>query len=251
MPPHEGRSAAARGPTLRVGSHKAGGCPPPAVLARLEKATAALVDRAADPTQPSRRLFAGVNASLQRGRPADGGFGVLALQEHIPARQAQWAVRFVMARAVGEQPGLDEGCPGVLHGGIGSLPSSQGANTLHHMPGDSAERKTNTPDRHRQPNRCRTNRKADLPRQSERLRDRERETAVLQRQRHGTADAADPDWCPTAGQNSDAESEHGCVEGYVAIRSRRRCSTLTERRHTARASSAWAHPLPDLVSRFV
>ena len=65
------------------------GCPPPALLARLEKATAALVDHAADPTQPSRRLFAGVNASLQRGRPADGGFGVLALREHIHARHAQ------------------------------------------------------------------------------------------------------------------------------------------------------------------
>jgi len=142
----------------------------------------------------------------------------------------------------GLQPGLGEGCPGVLHGGIGSLPSSQDANTLHHMPRDSAERKTNTPDRHRQPNRCRTNREADLPRQSERLRDRKREAAVLQRQRRGTADAADLDWCPTAGQNSDAESEHGCVEGDVAIRSRRRCCTLTERGHAARASSAVGAP---------
>jgi len=79
------------------------GCPPPAVLNRLEKATAALVDRAADPTQPSRRRVAGVSASLQHSRPADGGFGVLALREHIHARHALWAVKFVMARAAGEQ----------------------------------------------------------------------------------------------------------------------------------------------------
>ncbi len=40
------------------------GCPPPAVLTRLEEATAALVDRTADPTRPSRRRFAGISASL-------------------------------------------------------------------------------------------------------------------------------------------------------------------------------------------
>ena len=66
----------------------------------------------------------------------------------------------------GLQQGLDEGRPGVLHGGIGSLPGSQTASTLQHIPRDSAKRKTNAPDRHRQPNCCRGNRNADLPRQS-------------------------------------------------------------------------------------
>jgi len=142
----------------------------------------------------------------------------------------------------GLQQGLDEGRPGVLHGGIGSLPGSQTASTLQHIPRDSAKRKTNTPDRHRQPNCCRRNRNADLPRQSERLRDRKRKAAVLQRKRRGTADAADPDWCPTAGQHSDVESEHGLVEENVAVRPRRRCSTLTERRHAAGASLAAGAP---------
>ena len=144
-------------------------------------------------------------------------------------------VKFAKAR----QP---EGRPGVLHGGIGSLPGSQAASTLQHIPRDSAKRKTNAPDRHRRPNCCRGNRNADLPRQSERLRDRKRKAAVLQRKRRGTADAADPDWCPTAGQHSDVESEHGLVEENVAVRPRRRCSTLTERRHAAGASLAAGAP---------
>ena len=51
-----------------------------------------------------------------------------------------------------------------------------------------------------------------------------------------------PARCCTAGQHSDVESEHGLVEEIVAVRPRRRCSTLTERRHAAGASLAVGAP---------
>lgn len=80
------------------------GHPPPAVLAELEKTTAALVDHKTDPTKPpGPRRFAGISGRMQRGRPADGGCGVLPFTEHIHARHAAWGARFVTARAAGLQ----------------------------------------------------------------------------------------------------------------------------------------------------
>ena len=73
---------------------------------------------------------------------------------------------------------------------------------------------------------------------------RQQEAAAQQQQQHFQQwwPTAGPDWCPTAGQHSDVESEHGLVEENVAVLSRRRCSTLTERRHAAGASLAEGAP---------
>lgn len=63
---------------------------------QLTAAVAALVDRGVGPTHGSRG-FVGVKAALLAGKPALGGFGALPWKEHILARHAWWAARFVSA----------------------------------------------------------------------------------------------------------------------------------------------------------
>lgn len=73
------------------------GLPPAALLAKLTKATARLVDerprRRRERDAPPQRLT-GVASRLQPGRPAHGGFGLMPLLPHIRARQLWWAITF-------------------------------------------------------------------------------------------------------------------------------------------------------------
>ena len=74
------------------------GLPPPESLQPLHAATAKLVDRGQAPSD-TRRAFAGVAADMLPGRPADGGFGVLPLAEHVSARHAWWGLQLLLAPA--------------------------------------------------------------------------------------------------------------------------------------------------------
>ena len=77
------------------------GLPPQPILQRLERVTAALVDRGLAPGSGQRR-FAGIRTDLLAGHPRSGGFGALPWQQHIAARHAAWAVRLALADA--DQP---------------------------------------------------------------------------------------------------------------------------------------------------
>ena len=75
-----------------------GGLPPAAILARLEAATAKLVDRKMAPAATGRR-FAGVASSLLVGHPSTGGFGAFPWRQHVAARHALWAIRLMRGSA--------------------------------------------------------------------------------------------------------------------------------------------------------
>jgi hypothetical protein len=79
------------------------GLPPGALLDELMLRTARLVDRSRSPTARGPMLV-GVPAAAQPGRPADGGFGLLPLQQHVRARQAWWALVFVRSAAYDAAP---------------------------------------------------------------------------------------------------------------------------------------------------
>lgn len=71
--------------------------PPPPVLQELTSLSARLVDRGSAPgarLRPGQRL-PGVPTELLFGSPLNGGFGLLPWAEHITARHARWAVRFL------------------------------------------------------------------------------------------------------------------------------------------------------------
>jgi len=72
-----------------------GGLPPEVMIDRLESWTARLVDRAQGPDAADRRAT-GVPRNLLPGHPTTGGFGALTLREHIRARWASAAVRYVV-----------------------------------------------------------------------------------------------------------------------------------------------------------
>lgn len=72
------------------------GPPPPYMVKRLQRATAKLVDRGLAPGS-GRCKFAGVRGCLLEGPPAEGGFGVLPLEDHCRARHAAWFFRLVAA----------------------------------------------------------------------------------------------------------------------------------------------------------
>jgi len=72
-----------------------GGPPPDATLEHVERLTARLVDRQQGPEDPGQRLT-GVPNSLLAGHPSTGGFGLLPLRQHIRARHAIWAIRFIV-----------------------------------------------------------------------------------------------------------------------------------------------------------
>lgn len=71
------------------------GHPPGAVLQQLTRFTAKVTDRGQAPADPVRR-FAGLASWLLPGRPSEGGFGVLAWQEHIYSRHAKWGVQLAV-----------------------------------------------------------------------------------------------------------------------------------------------------------
>ncbi|GIL88990.1 hypothetical protein Vretifemale_16901, partial [Volvox reticuliferus] len=83
-----------------------GGPPPDTTLSNIECLAARLVDRQQGPEDQGQR-FTGVPSRLLVGHPSIGGFGLLPLRQHIRARQAVWAVRFIrgtlMARSAGER----------------------------------------------------------------------------------------------------------------------------------------------------
>ena len=76
-----------------------GGLPPEGVLTELEAKAAKLVDRGQGPSARDRRAT-GVPKRLLLGHPTAGGFGALPLREHVQARWACWAVRFVRGVAL-------------------------------------------------------------------------------------------------------------------------------------------------------
>ncbi|GLI70416.1 hypothetical protein VaNZ11_015193 [Volvox africanus] len=71
-----------------------GGPPPDTTLTYIERLAARLVDRKQGPEDQGQR-FTGVPSRLLVGHPSTGGFGLLPLRQHIRARQAMWAVRFI------------------------------------------------------------------------------------------------------------------------------------------------------------
>ena len=75
-----------------------GGLPPDTVVEGLERVAAKLVDRDLAPDARERRAT-GVPQRLLVGHPSLGGFGAIALKEHVRARWAGWALRFILAMA--------------------------------------------------------------------------------------------------------------------------------------------------------
>ena len=71
-----------------------GGLPPEGTLTDLEAKAAKLIDRGQGPSVRDRRAT-GIPKRLLLGHPTAGGFGALPLREHVQARWACWAVRFV------------------------------------------------------------------------------------------------------------------------------------------------------------
>ena len=90
-----GRASAASGYGLSAFLFHAEFCgaPPPVVLATIKRLTARLV--AGDAAPGPRQIFHGVASVLLPGRPRDGGFGVLPLEQHIKARHAIWGLRLL------------------------------------------------------------------------------------------------------------------------------------------------------------
>ena len=76
------------------------GLPPKLLLSRLQSQVAALVDHKRDPAGHGPRQFHGIAAANQFGTPAAGGFGVLALAEHVAVRHAMWGLRLVQGLSV-------------------------------------------------------------------------------------------------------------------------------------------------------
>ena len=76
------------------------GLPPKTMLSRLQSQVAALVDHKRDPANQGPRRFHGISAVNQLGNPAVGGFGVLAVAEHVAARHAVWGLRLVEGLAL-------------------------------------------------------------------------------------------------------------------------------------------------------
>lgn len=71
---------------------------PPEIQQQLQRLTTALVDRGISPSvlqQHSQRALPGVPTSLLSGRPVQGGFGAMPWQQHIAARHARWAARYL------------------------------------------------------------------------------------------------------------------------------------------------------------
>ena len=71
-----------------------GGLPPEAAIDRLDGWTAKLIDRGQEPGAVERRAT-GIPRSLLPGHPTVGGFGALPLREHVRARWAAAAVRYI------------------------------------------------------------------------------------------------------------------------------------------------------------
>ena len=71
-----------------------GGLPPKRTLVYLEVKAAKLIDRGQGPSAQGRRAT-GIPKLLLLGHSSVGGFGALPLREHVTARWACWAVRFV------------------------------------------------------------------------------------------------------------------------------------------------------------
>jgi hypothetical protein len=89
-----GFASAAYGVSKLLYAAEFAGMPPPAVVQRLDSATAKLVDRQQSP-EDTRHLFPGVSSDMLVGHPRDGGFGVLPWRQHILARHAVWAVKLM------------------------------------------------------------------------------------------------------------------------------------------------------------
>jgi hypothetical protein len=102
--------------------------PPTGGMADVERWTKALIDHGEAPRRPptspvsapahgrappgpSRRAPPGVQSALLVGRPAEGGFGTLSVQQHIHARRAVWASRLIMWSTGGLQRRKSRGAP--------------------------------------------------------------------------------------------------------------------------------------------
>lgn len=100
---------------------------PEAQLSLLERNVQYFVDtgvpHSRPPSLPASRPTRGLCHQLLYGRPAEGGFGLLPLRQHISARHAVWASRLLLAltQPVSRQPQwatiasvqLQQCCPGV------------------------------------------------------------------------------------------------------------------------------------------
>ena len=100
---------------------------PEAQLSILERNVQYFVDTGVShsqpPSLPAHRPTRGLHHQLLYGRPADGGFGLLPLRQHILARHAVWASRLLQAltQPLAQQPQwatiasvlLQQCCPGV------------------------------------------------------------------------------------------------------------------------------------------
>ena len=78
---------------------------PPETQCQLQRLTTVLVDRAISPSalqQHSQHALPGVPSQLLPGRPVQGGFGAMPWQQHITARHAKWAARYL--RWAADQP---------------------------------------------------------------------------------------------------------------------------------------------------
>ena len=78
------------------------GLPRATELSRIQSNAAALVDHKRDPAvsrNGQQRRFHGISAVNQLGNPADGGFGVLPIRQHIWSRHAMWALKLVQGLA--------------------------------------------------------------------------------------------------------------------------------------------------------
>ena len=74
------------------------GLPPAAVLQGLDRTTTKLVVRG-DARSATSTAFNSVAGWALPGRPANGGFGVLAWPQHITSRHARWALRLILGPA--------------------------------------------------------------------------------------------------------------------------------------------------------
>ena len=72
--------------------------PPTATLTRLHKITAKVVDRC-EPPNAGRRGFVGLAGWVLPGRPSEGGFGTLPVEEHIYSRHARWCLQLILGPA--------------------------------------------------------------------------------------------------------------------------------------------------------
>ena len=71
--------------------------PPAATLTRLHKITAKVVDRCEPPN--AGRGFPGLAGWVLPGRPSEGGFGTLPVEEHIYSRHARWCLQLIVGPA--------------------------------------------------------------------------------------------------------------------------------------------------------